>query len=508
MGENNRTRSSMRNSIVALLCKVLVLLLSYVARMILVRTLDVACVGANGLLSSILIPFSLGSLGIDSALVFLLYAPVAAGDLGKQRTLMRACRRIHLAAAAAIAVIAAVLYVLMPIISPEAAGIPAFPLVYWLFAGNIIAGYLCSHKQMLFLADQRDFINELFEFGQTFLQYSIQILVLILTKSFVLYTLVFFVLILVRNLTAAAYANRRYPQLKEKAEAALPPEEKHTLGRNLFALLIRNAGWEVISVTDTLLLSAYYGIVSMARYANYTLILKGVTALFNRLINGIMGSVGNLGATSDKTSVENVYNASLMISFSLCGMIAICLFECIDLLIRLSFGAEYVCSAAIVLVLCVNFYLKGIRVVTNLFRTSLGLFWNARFLSLIEAGFNLVFSLGAMAVFHEPGIFIGTTLSMLAVPVWMEPRVLYREYFGKSLSVYFLRAGAYTLMAAVCGIFAHLLCGLIGGPVLLRLVLRAIVSIVVSAGIMILAFHKTKEYKLLCSAFLSVLHKT
>jgi hypothetical protein len=63
-------------------------------------------------------------------------------------------------------------------------------------------------------------------------------------------------------------------------------------------------------------------------------------------------------------------------------------------------------------------------------------------------------------------------------------------------------------MAAVCGIFAHLLCGLIGGPVLLRLVLRAIVSIVVSAGIMILAFHKTKEYKLLCSAFLSVLHKT
>jgi len=508
MRETSRTEYSMRNSIVAFVCKALVLLFAYASRVVFVRVLDVDSAGAYGLLNNILIIFSLNSLGIDSAMVFMLYAPVAVRDLEKQKRLMRLYRSVHLAVGGAVTAAALLLWFLLPLISPEALRLPDFPLVYWLFAGNVIAGYFQSHKPMIFLADQRNYFNEAFEAGQLILQYVLQIVLLITTRSFVLYTLVFFALLPVKNAAATRFAHRKYPYLKEKARGAPPKEEKRLLGRNLWAILVQRSGVQLIGFTNTVILSGYYGIGTMAKYANYTLILTAVRQLFEKLVNGVMGSVGNLGATAKGESVEEVYRAALLLTCALYGTASVCLFEVIGLFVRLSFGPDYVYGTAITLVMCLNFYLNGIRTVTNTFRNSLGLFWNARFFGLLEALGNLLFSLGAMAVLGEVGVFIGTTLSMLAVPIWMEPRVLYQGAFRRPLSAYFRRAGLYFLAVLASGAAAHFLCGSIGGPLLLRLLLRGAVSAAVSAGLLLLMFRSTKEFKTLRASLASVLRKT
>ena len=45
----------MRNSIVAFICRILVLIFAYVSRVVFIRVLDVECTGAYGLFDNILI---------------------------------------------------------------------------------------------------------------------------------------------------------------------------------------------------------------------------------------------------------------------------------------------------------------------------------------------------------------------------------------------------------------------------------------------------------------------
>lgn len=497
----------MRNSVVAFICKILVLLVAYASRVVFIHVLDVECTGAYGLFNNVLIVFSLGSLGIDTALAFMLYAPLAENDTIKQKALIQAFRRVHLMIGVLVTLASVVIFFLLPIISEEAASIPDIGIIYWLFAGNMILGYVESHKQIIFLADQQNYINDLYESGQLILQYILQIVVLLTTKSFLLYSLVFFLAIIPKNLISAAHAKKRYPYLKERVYTSPGSDEKILLRKNIWAILIRKSGIQLQQFTDTLLLSGYFGLLSMARYANYSLIISSVRLLVEKVVNGIMGSVGNLGVTTERDKVEEVFNAALMMTCLLFGIVSIALFVCIGPFIEMSFGQVYVFPVDITLVLCINLYIKGIRCVANVFRNSLGLFRQARYMGFIEAGVNVVYSLAGIALFGEIGTFIGTTLSMLTVPVWMEPWALYRDYFGKKLWWYFLRFGGYSLVIAMCWVASTLVCGLIGGPLLLQMLLRGVASVAISAGIIILFLHSTKEFKTLRSSLLTVLKR-
>ena len=497
----------MRNSMVAFVCRILVLVFAYVSRVVFIRVLDVACTGAYGLFDNILIIFSLNSLGIDTALAFMLYAPIAKNDRVKQRTLIRSFRRVHLMIGVIVTISFAVLYSLLPVFSAESAALPNIGLIFWLFAGNVIFGYVQSHHQIILLADQQNYINDLYESGQLILQYVIQIVVLLTTKSFLLYSLVLFVLVIPKNLISAAHTKKRYPYLKQRVKGSLEQEEKKLLRKNIWAILIRRSGVQLQMFTDTLLLSGYFGLLSMARYANYSLIFTSVRQLMEKIVNGIMGSVGNLGVTTDRDKVEDIFNASLMLTCVLFGVVSNAIFVVIGPFIEMSFGQLYVFPFDITLVLCINLYLKGVRTVTNVFRNSLGLFSQARYMGFIEAGVNVVFSLGAIALFGEIGIFIGTTLSMLTVPIWMEPWALYRDYFGKKLWHYFLRLGCYTLVIAVSWAVSSFACSFIPGPLPVQFILKGVVSIAVSGGLITLILFKTKEFKIVWSSLLSVFKK-
>lgn len=73
------------------------------------------------------------------------------------------------------------------------------------------------------------------------------------------------------------------------------------------------------------------------------------------------------------------------------GFAAICLYELINLFVEFSFGAEYVFPENVVFVLCLNFFILGMRQAALVFRDSLGLFWFDRYKSIANALLNIVF---------------------------------------------------------------------------------------------------------------------
>ena len=93
--------------------------------------------------------------------------------------------------------------------------------------------------------------------------------------------------------------------------------------------------------------------------------------VLNQAFQGITASVGNLGVEESNAKVKRVFEASFFIGQWMFGFAAICLYELLNPFVGMSFGEQYIFSAEITLVLCLNFYFTGMRQATLVFRDSL-----------------------------------------------------------------------------------------------------------------------------------------
>ena len=75
------------------------------------------------------------------------------------------------------------------------------------------------------------------------------------------------------------------------------------------------------------------------------------------------------------------------------GFAGICLLELLNPFVELAFGKKYLFPKEIVLILCVNFFINGMRRAVLIFKESMGLFWYDRYKAVAEAVLNLVISI-------------------------------------------------------------------------------------------------------------------
>ena len=131
------------------------------------------------------------------------------------------------------------------------------------------------------------------------------------------------------------------------------------------------------------------------------------------------------------------------------------------------------------------------------FRDSLGLFWHDRYKAIAEAAINLIASALLAFYFGISGIFWGTLISTVLVPLWLEPYILYKHRMKQSSTRYFTKLGLYTLVLLLCGVITHFLCSRIGGSDVRQLLLKIPVCLLVPNLLIALLFHRTAEFQYL-----------
>ena len=105
--------------------------------------------------------------------------------------------------------------------------------------------------------------------------------------------------------------------------------------------------------------------------------------------------------------------------------------------VELAFGEQYLFQRNIVLILCINFFINGIRKSVLIFKESMGLFWYDRYKALAEAVLNLSISIILVKNFGVCGVFAGTFCSTALTSVWVEPCILYKHRFHRPVKEYF-----------------------------------------------------------------------
>ena len=246
------------------------------------------------------------------------------------------------------------------------------------------------------------------------------------------------------------------------------------LRRNVGAMILHRIGAVAVFGTDHLLISRFVGVVTTGLYSNYILVRNFLNMIIEALSGAVTPALGSLNATASREEQRKIFSRLHFLSACLFGWMSICLGCLYDPLIDLWLGAGYRLPRPAVLLIVVNFYVSSMRVPVASTKSAMGLFWEERYKSILEAVMNLAVSVLLARRYGITGILAGTLISTLTLPAWIEPLGLYRNGLGLPVKQYVRDYLLYALMTAAAGALTGLACRITpggAGGFLLKLVL-------------------------------------
>lgn len=495
--ENSRLKNSALNFASGFLGRVLTILLNFVVRTIFIYCLNEAYLGVNGLYSNILTVLSLAELGFGSAMVFRMYAPVAAKDYQKTAALLHFYKKIYAVIGAVIFGLGLCVIPFMDYIIKDKPDVSGLTLYYILFLINTTISYwFASYKASVLYADQKEYIKTNVQNAMSILQSALQIVLLLIFRKYLLYLLVQLSCNIILNLYVAHLVDKRYPQIREYRDARLTSDERGQIKKDAEALVLSRFGHVVLNGTDNIIISAVVGVLWVGRLSNYTLICDSVTSVLCQITAAITGSLGNFFATEDKHAGYALFKKVEFLNFWLYGFSFIALVTLLDPFVQIWAGGRFVLGLPISIAIAINFFVAGYMNTLWVFRSTLGLFKQGKFRPILVAILNIVLSIVLGRLWGVFGVLFATFLSRAAISLWYDPLILHRYGFEVSCKPFFARYFRRVLLLTAVLIamltIRHVV--LSSATTVLRFAVMTMVTAIVPNAIFWLAYRRCEEY--------------
>ncbi|MBQ8508779.1 MAG: hypothetical protein IJ493_02620 [Clostridia bacterium] len=459
----SRGENSVKNSLFAIVGQAVSLIFGFVTRIWFVRELGEAYLGVNGVFYSVLSLLSLTELGMGSAITFALYRPIADGDEKRIGEIMNLYACAYRIVAGLVMLLGLALLPFLGWITREVPQVEHMTLIYLLFLVNSAATYLFSYKRALITASQQDWRNTINTCAFSILQNVVQLLLIITTRSFVLYLAAQLVCTLASNLAISHSAGKMFPYLR--TVKGLPDRETTgSILQNVKAMFVNRFGSIAVTGTDNLLIASI-DVILVGVYSNYLMVLQTIQTILTKVVEAVTASVGNLIASETGEKRLDVYRDITFAVAWLYGFSAIALDTMSTRFITLAFGENMELVQAAVHIMCVNFYLNGIRQPNLMYINAAGLFRPIRWKGFVEAAVNLgvsaLFLWSGMGLF---GVLLGTTVSHIATSLWWEPWCVQRHCLGRGAAAGFARQNLIcALVLALTWWGTYALCAMLPG---------------------------------------------
>lgn len=440
----SRKKNSARNIITGLISKVIVFVFAFICRTVFVRLLGAEYTGINGLYTNILTVLALADLGIGNVFSFSLYKYLANDDKNGVAGLIAAFRKLYIIIGLVIFSCGLLVIPLLPVIVKSTLPIDKVCLYYVLSLLNSVASYFFVYKTTILIADQKQYITNIWTTVFQCVMYSAQIGYLLCFKDFTGYLVIQIVCTISRNILLSLIADKNYGYIKKGSEVKPIRGQFHNLWNNIKATFIYKICTVALTNTDNLLISMILGTAFVGYYSNYFMLVQYVAAYVFILTSGLHASVGNYQATSD---IEKSYSLfrSLNFVYSTIACVVITIFiSCIQDFIPLWVGKEYVLGFDSVIAILLVLYIDIVLSPITLYRETLGLFTQVQYIMVPAAIINIILSIILGNWLGLAGIILATSISKLLTCSWYEPMILYK-FFNRNLSEYFLKQITYLL---------------------------------------------------------------
>lgn len=490
-----RTINSLKNAIFNFGNSLVMNLLKFISRIVFIKYLSSVYLGVNGLLSNVLGLLALTELGVGTAIGYSLYKPLADADEEKCKSLMNFYRIAYRVIAVIVLVLGLILLPFLPWFIKDSSGINNLPIIYLIFLTNMVIGYLFSYKRTLITADQKNYKITPFLTFFSFLTTVTQIISLFIFHNYIIYLIIQVVCTLLENITVNMYINKKYPYLKDiKHAKKIEKNELKDIKTNILALMAHKVGSYVLSATDNLVISKFIGIVTVGIYSNYVLIHSAISNFIYSFINNSTASLGNLIASEDKDREISVFYEMNFVVYCLYGVSSLCLLFVFNPFIELVFGAEYLLSFKVVVLIVLNYYLVGLNQVPIIFQAAAGAYKYDKFVPLIEAGINLSVSIVLVNYIGVSGVLIGTFVSYL-LPLFIKPFVVFKYVLDRNVIVYFKNFFNQIILLAISSIIIAFIANCLNvNSLILEVIINLFLALIVPILLIIVFYRKTESF--------------
>ena len=457
-----RTENSAKNFYTGLINQFLVLIFRFITRTILIKYLGEEYLGINGLFSNILNLLSLADLGIGTALVYSLYKPISDGDEVRQNVITKYLKKVYFTIGIIIVCAGLLLTPFLNFVVKEKVDFINLYFVYFIYIFQSASSYLFFASYYEFLgANQKKYISNNISNIIIIISNVVQILILIFLKNFYVYLLSILFFNIFQTFLIAKKTKKMFPFLNKDVNKELTKKEKSDIYKDCGSLFVYRINYVVLTATDNIIISKYIGLVMVGIYSNYVLITNSIVNILSTFFNSINASVGNLHATNDKGKDYYIFKLINFITVVCFGIFGICLYNLINEFIVLWLGKDFLLPMYLVFIIVVNLYMEGLRQLLTTYRTSYGLFRQAKFIPLFGMIVNIVVSIILVQKIGLFGVLLGTLISNLVSFLWYDPFLIYKNVFKKNPFDYYFRNLYYFIVFVLLGYICKFVCSII-----------------------------------------------
>lgn len=491
-----RKEKILKNSILAVVQKIVEVLLAFIFRTVLINSLGVKYLGISGLFTNIFSILSLMELGIGSTIVFLMYKPINDKDYETLKSLLRLYSRFYNTVALLISIIGILLIPFLPRIINDYNNLDINLIpIYLLTLANVVASYLLAYRRSLLEADQKAYINSINYSVYNIIATVLKIVALVLFHNYILTLVIVFVCTVMSNISIYIKTNKLYPFLKDKNVLKLNKEKIKEIYLRMIASTMHQIGNIIVTSTDNILISAFIGIAEVGMYSNYSMMTNIIYSTFSLIFCSITANIGNIIIQETKENIKNVFDNLFFVNYYMYFVSCPIFCAVVNNLISIWIGEEFVFNIWITIAITVSLYVMGMRHTIVTFINSSGLNYNTRYKAFLEALLNLIISIILVKLCGIIGVIVGTIISFLLISVWFEPYVLFKHIFKDGLLKYYLKYIIYAIMVIISTVGLYFIISMFNNNNLLNLILQLIFSFVYSNVLFVLIFFKTKEFK-------------
>ena len=510
-----RSKKVLINSIFGMAGYAILMLSNFITRSVFVDQLGLSMAGVDTTFKNFLQVLSLAELGLSTGLLYKLYKPIEEKNNREIKRVLNFYKQAYKVIASVFMGGAVVLAFVVNFFIEDTDKSPLYiSFLFILYAGDTVASYLFANRKALIVADQNNYLVNRNDAFIALITLISQVTLLYLTKSFIVYAVVKIVCRLIGASLIGNKFKKMYPEIaKDKSKETITGDERKSLIKNMSAMLCHRIGGVSVTATGSAITSKMLGTVQAGIYGNYTIITTALMQLVTQVFNGVTASFGNIITVESKETIYKRFKLLYFFNYLIFSFFTVSVGVIVQPFMMLWMHGDpnsLFQNRTVVLLLC-YFYIFGIRRVVLMAKDSAGLFRQDQWFAILEAVLNIVMSVVFVLWFKSvDGILLANILSMLIIPLWTQPYLVYKYVLNAKLGSYYVRYVIYFAMTAGIYVLTSLVANKLTTNIsnlFVELIVRGVICVVIPNLVNVVVFARTQEFKDLLTLLLGVVKK-
>lgn len=404
-------KSMFINSFMNVISLIITTIFAFVIRRFLIKYLGIEILGLNGVVVELINTLSLSELGVQTAVIFRLYEPVAHKDYVREGQIFTLFKKAYFIIGSVIFLLGIIMLPTLKYIIDLEISMSIVYAVYAIQLSTIVLSYYTCYYRVIYLVHEQQYFCSRIDILVQVVSYILQIFILVKYKNYYLFLLIEGIRVLVGNTFIRNQCKKQYEYIFEEFQVA--ERDKKNLFNDLKEIILGNVAGYVYSSTDSILISLFSGTIMVGLISNYKMITNAVRTLVGTINNSIAPTWGiYLQQEADIEKIRVNYNRYNLLQYIECCVLLVPIVCLADDFICLMFGEGLLVDSLILHLIIADIYIQNMHEPNAIIIRGKGLFHIDKTISIIATFVNFNFSIILASKYGVAGILIGTLLAL------------------------------------------------------------------------------------------------